>query len=158
MVHFGYLEHVFDLFKAAGHVNMDKPSMGVTVLKGVHHKWAQFTTKSNHAWNQIHALWYVNGTKVIPANIEELLKPVSLAYWFMDDGGWTNTGIHLATNNFTPEDTLRLMKVLESKYQLKCSIHSRNRIYIWAGSCAHFISIVSPYIHPDMGYKLQSKK
>lgn len=85
---------------------------------------------SLESWNNMHAIWYVNGIKVIPANIDILLTPISLAYWFIDDGSWTKTGIHQATNNFTSEDTLRLMNVMTSKYNLKCSIHSRNRIYI----------------------------
>nr|ATX61956.1 hypothetical protein [Tremella fuciformis]ATX61977.1 hypothetical protein [Tremella fuciformis]ATX62022.1 hypothetical protein [Tremella fuciformis]ATX62068.1 hypothetical protein [Tremella fuciformis]ATX62113.1 hypothetical protein [Tremella fuciformis] len=157
MVHQEYLEHVFNLFKVDGLVKMRVPSVGKTVLNGVTHKWLQFSTISLSRWNELHALWYVNGVKTIPGNIEELLTPVRLAYWFMDDGGWTKTGIHLATNSFTPEDTLRLIKVLESVYGLKCTLHSRNRIYIWSRSCPDFINIVRPHMHSSMGYKLQPK-
>lgn len=157
MIHFDYLQHVFDLFKSAGHVNMPSTSMGMSTIKGVEYKWAQFSTRSLPDWNYLHSIWYVDGVKVIPANIDTLITPVSLAYWFMDDGGWTKTGIHLATNSFTPEDTARLVNVLQVKFGLKCSIHSRNRIYIWAASCPIFIDIVRPYIHFGMVYKLNSK-
>jgi hypothetical protein len=157
MVHFDYLQHVFDVFKSAGHVNMTAPSHGTSTINGVVHKWGQFSTVSLSSWNELQAQWYVNGVKVIPSNIQEVLTPIGLAYWFMDDGGWTNTGIHLATNNFTKQDTLRLISVLENKFGLKCSLHSRNRIYIWVGSCSEFIEIVRPYIHTGMSYKLSPK-
>lgn len=87
LIHFGYLEHVFSLFKQVGYVEMKAPSMGTSVIKGVTYKWAQFSTKSIKKWNELHSLWYVDKIKVIPTNIQELLTPVSLAYWFMDDGG-----------------------------------------------------------------------
>jgi hypothetical protein len=43
----------------------------------------------------------VNGTKVVPNNIFELLTPISLAYWVCDDGGKNKTGFHFATNAFS---------------------------------------------------------
>ncbi|TPG03869.1 hypothetical protein EAH88_19140 [Rhodanobacter glycinis] len=153
-IHYEYIIHVFSLFKQAGVVLMSEPSMGTTTLKGVVHVWYQFSTQSLTTWNALHAIWYVNGVKVIPENIYHLLTPIALAYWLIDDGGWTKGGIHLATNSFTPDDTKRLAEVLSSKYGLKVSIHSRNRIYIWARSVSDFSNIVRPYIHPSMSYKI----
>jgi len=46
MVHFDYLQHVFDVFKSAGHVNMGAPSHGTSTVNGVVHKWIQFSTVS----------------------------------------------------------------------------------------------------------------
>jgi hypothetical protein len=39
---------------------------------------------------------------------------------------------------------------------LKCTIHSRNRIYIWKESVSQFIEIVSPHIHSSMLYKIKT--
>jgi hypothetical protein len=153
--HSDYLHHIFNLFKDCGYVNMEKPNEETSVLKGGGiHKWLQFTTKSLVEWNKLKSQWYVNNVKVIPVNIE--LTPISLAYWFMDDGGWTGKAIHLSTNSFTREDTLRLIDILSTQFNLKCSLHSRNRIYIWARSCPDFINIVKPYIHSGMRHKLSS--
>ena len=137
---------------------MTTPSMVKSIIKGVTYYSWQFSTLSLSAWNTLHALWYVNGIKVVPANIHLLLTPIAIAYWFMDDGGWTKTGIHLNTNSFTKEDVLRLINILQEQYGLQCSLHSRNRIYIKAKSCSKFIDIVRPYIHSDMSYKLRPKK
>lgn len=95
---------------------MDAPSEGKSTIKGKTYTPLpppyflikirgggayQFTTRSIPEWNDLHALWYVGKTKVVPCNIFDILSPVSLAYWHMDDGGWTKGGIHLSTNSFT---------------------------------------------------------
>ncbi len=154
LLNFGYLQHVFDLFKHAGYVLMEAPSIGKTVIKGKTHQWYQFSTQSIPAWNALHALWYVNGVKAVPANIYDLLTPVSLAYWHMDDGGWNKGGINLNTNNFTKAEVTLLAEVLSSKFDLKCSVQSRNRLYIWTGSTAKFCDLIRPYVHPAMAYKI----
>lgn len=38
--------------------------------------------------------------KVIPKNIFDVLTPIGLAFWLMDDGNKTGRGIHLNTNAF----------------------------------------------------------
>lgn len=72
----------------------------------------------------------------------------------MGDGGWTKLGIHLATNSFTRADVELLVQVLTTKYGIKCSIHSRNRIYIHVASVPTFIEIVRPHIEASMMYKI----
>lgn len=45
--------------------------------------------------------WYDNnGVKKIPDNLAHILTPEALAYWFMDDGTYTGSSIHLATYGF----------------------------------------------------------
>jgi len=149
-----YLHHVFDIFKHAGYVLMDAPSPGKSVVKGKVYQWYQFSTQSIPAWNALHALWYVNGVKVVPANIFDLLTPVSLAYWHMDDGGWNKGGINLNTNSFTKAEVTLLAEVLRTKFGLKCSVQSRNRLYIWSSSTAQFCDLIRPYVHPSMVYKI----
>jgi hypothetical protein len=154
VIHSSYLYHVFNLFKHIGSLNMEKPSLGKSLVKGVSHQWLAFTTKSFKDWNFLYEAWYINGVKTIPSNIGEILTPVSLAYWLMDDGCWTKTGIHLATNNFSKTDVEKLVFLLNTKFGLNCSIHSRNRIYIWTKSVDTFIEIVRPCIHNSMLYKI----
>ena len=102
----------------------------------------------------LQSIWYINGVKVVPKNIYDLLTPISLAYWIMDDGGKSGNGFHFATNAFSVEDVNLLVKVLHGKFGLKCSIHSRNRIYIWASSSLQLANIVRPYVHNSMAYKI----
>ena len=72
----------------------------------------KFSTQSLSSWNSLQAVWYVNGTKVVPHNISDLLTPISLANWVCDDGGKNNTGFHFATKCFF---------IRRSKITCKCS-------------------------------------
>jgi hypothetical protein len=150
--HEAYLRYTFDLFRQLGVVLMQAPSYGTTVLSGTVHQWVTFSTQSLKEWNVLHALWYPAGLKVVPADL--LLTPVLLATWHSDDGNRTGAGIHLNTNGFTKEDVKRLAQMLEDQHSLKCSVHSRNRIYVWARSVPRFIELIRPHVHPSMGYKL----
>ena len=98
---------------------------------------------------------YVTGFKVVPQNIFELLTPISIAYWIMDDGGRCGNGFHFATNAFSTEEVNLLAKVIQDKFGLKCSVHSRNRIYIGASSTEQLANIVRPYVHSSMAYKIE---
>lgn len=151
-VHLDYLNHVFSLFKDLGIVLMNAPSQGQSKVNGVVYTWYQFSTQYLSSWNSLRALWYVDG--VVPLNIFDLLTPISLAYWMMDDGGKNGKGFHFATNAFSEADVNLLTKVLQDKFGLKCSIHSRNRIYIWASSTTQLSNIVRPYVHSSMTYKI----
>ena len=155
--HYDYLIHIFTLFKDLGYLNILFPNKGYSTIKEKKYEWYQFNTKSVKEWNDLYFSWYVKGVKLIPENIESLLTPVRLAYWFIDDGGWTGKRIHLATNRYTPEHTILLIKNLESKYCLKCTLHQRNRIYIWVDSSTKFIELIKPYMHSGISHKLQQK-
>lgn len=48
----------------------------------------------------------------------------------MDDGSWVNTGYHLNTNGFERTHVEILTKALFNKFNLKCSVQSRNIIYM----------------------------
>ncbi len=94
-------------------------------------------------------------------NIKELLTPLVLAHWIMGDGSRQNKGLHLSVYAFTIEDVKLLINVLETKFDLKCSIHKHStignkpRIYIWEKSRTKLRILVSPYIIPSMQYKIQ---
>lgn len=52
-----------------------------------------FGTKSLLAFTNLHGIWYINKqsgksqyTKIVPININEMLKPIGLAHWIMGDG------------------------------------------------------------------------
>jgi hypothetical protein len=48
-----------------------------------------------------------------------------------------------------------LTKVNFNKFNLNCSVQSRNRIYIWKNSVPQLISIIEPYIVPSLLYKIK---
>jgi hypothetical protein len=92
------------------------------------------------------------------------LTPVGLAHLRMGDGSVARHGLILCTNSYTLPDVVRLMNVLMIRYRLKCTIHIKRRqgsaqkieflIYISESSMPLLRSIVTPYFHPSMNYKL----
>jgi hypothetical protein len=161
-VHLSYLDHVFSLFNKAGLCNMTKPEKGhiKNTKTGKIYTYYYFITKSLVEFNELESLFYIKNKgskriKIVPANIANLLTEVGLAYWFMVDGNKTGKGIHLNTNCFTTTEITQLIQVLHAKFDLKCSLHSRNRIYIWSKSTPKFITTVTPFIVESMKYKIR---
>jgi hypothetical protein len=107
---------------------------------------------------QLHSLFYVNGVKVIPENIYELLTPVALAHVIMGDGSAQRDGLIICTDSFTIPEVVRLINVLMIRYRLDCTLRfhtpTQPRIYIRQRSLAKLQTIVGPYILPSLLYKI----
>ncbi|GAA4910320.1 hypothetical protein GCM10023405_35480 [Streptomonospora salina] len=122
----------------------------------------QFFTRSLPCFTELYSLFYPNKIKVIPVNIYDLLTPVALAHLIMGDGESRTSGLVLCTNSFTVQDVVRLMNVLIIRYRLGCVLRLKNQnkkteylIYIRQDSMPLLRSIVTPYLHPSMHYKLK---
>jgi hypothetical protein len=81
-----------------------------------------FNTYSLPCLNYLYDLFYPDGTKVVPKNIEELLTPLGLAYLICDDGSYNQGGVYLNTQSYTKAEVELLAKVLTDKFNLKCTI------------------------------------
>ena len=125
----------------------------------VYREW-QYGGRVHEAITKLHALFYKNKRKIIPKNINSILKsPLSLAVWFMDDGGRRNDsyGHFLNTLAFTDEEHKLLLKCLRKNFSLECRLHwvqDGYRIYIPRKETERFCSIVHPHVIPSMQYKL----
>lgn len=118
----------------------------------------RFGTLGFSSFMCIYKLFYTNKkVKVIPKNISELLTPLALAIWVMDDGTWKNPGVRIATNCFTKEDVELLSLALDSKFNLKSSLHKNNnnyQLYIKQESIPLLRKLILRYMVPSMLYKL----
>lgn len=76
----------------------------------------------------------------------------------MDDGSRHGDGLHISVYAFSNKDVDKLMFTLQSKFNLKCSIHynrdNKLRIYIFKESMDNLKSLISPYFIKEMLYKL----
>ena len=111
-----------------------------------------FATAIHSLFTELSHIWYIAGIKTVPANIASLLDPVALAFWAMGDGG---KGFHLNTGAFSPSCTKLLVDALKSNFDLNCTIHSRNRIYISSREFKIFKQIVAPHFVNKFNYKLE---
>lgn len=102
-----------------------------------------------------------NRRKVIPPNIHQMLNPIALAIWFMDDGGKEESGYRLHTECFDLNEQRILQQALGNVFNLEINLRRDTRIdkvfyylYIPAGSKARFNALVLPYILDCFRYKL----
>ena len=102
--------------------------------------------------------------KILPDNFEQLLNPIVLAIWFMDDGGKSQStpkAAYINATSFSPEERVQIKKAFLSVFKLKINIHKAGgnnqfNFYIPAESYFPFYDIVYPIIRlvPSMTYKL----
>ena len=95
----------------------------------------------------------------MPTNIQNFLNPLALAVWIMDDGTKVSKGLKLCTNSYSYSDCLLLVDTLYMNFKIKSTIQKAGSddqyiIYIWKDSMPLLRDIVSPYIIPEMKYKI----
>lgn len=116
-----------------------------------------FHTRTIPQLKNFHKLFYSKKRKVLPVNIIDLLSPMSLAVWIMDDGCNTGRSLLLNTQNFSRKEHLRLQKVFKIKFNLLCTLNrdrDKLRLRFNAKNAAKLINIVSAKIIPSMRYKI----
>ena len=152
-----YFQLVFNLF--ANCLTSATLAAGVVIkplAKGSDYIRISFATIALPCFNEFYSLFYLDGVKVVPDNIGAVLTPCGLAHWIMGDGSKQNHGLHLSVYAFSDKDVQLLMDAL-TQMGLECSIHNHAmgpRIYIPKGSMPRLVELVSPFMVPNMMYKL----
>ena len=107
-------------------------------------------------------LFYVEGKKLIPSNIE-LITPVGLAHLIKGDGNLKQPDkiIRIYTNSFTKQDVELLALAIINKFNVKTRVvHVRNNQYIIIISKSELSKVnnlIKDYMHPYMFYKIDSE-
>jgi hypothetical protein len=137
------------------------------LVKGLPHSWwfrtyrlpflkfyhDQFYGKDTHG----------NSVRMVPKLLHRWITPISLAFWFMDDGSKTPYAYALHTQCFSVHEVKDLQKLLGNKFGLETSIQCDTKkktqktyyfLYISARSVRKFNDLVRPFIIPCMQYKL----
>ena len=160
--HQEYIFWLFDFFRTRGYCSNNLPVKVVSSQKfgDKFHDCYRFNTYAFSSLLDLYKLFYNSKKKVIPNNIEELLTPLALAIWIMDDGTFKSPGLRIATNCFTKQEVELLVKALENKFNIKSSLQKNNanyQLYIKAESMPLLKKLVLPYVVPSMHYKLGYK-
>lgn len=101
----------------------------------------------------------VQHIKVIPKNIHRFLNPVSLAYWYMDDGalkGKNRYGKRLHTEGFANEEVEKLCNAMRN-FGIQTNVnrqYNKRLLYITQPADPLFTEMIYPYVVPSMRYKL----
>jgi hypothetical protein len=118
-----------------------------------------FNTYSLPCFNDLYNLFYLEGQKVVPLNIAELLTPLSLCYLICDDGLFDkrNPSISLCTECFSLREVQLLQEVLEDKFKIDCTINVRGggfRIRISKKSLPVVQALLKDIMPPMMLHKI----
>ena len=119
-----------------------------------------FTTYSSELFRFSAQQFYAGKKKIIPKLFGELIDPLALAVWFMDDGSFKSKHhktyiIHSV--GYTKSDLEIVRKILREKFGIKIALHkqySRWRIYFLSETADKFRKLIEPHMIPSMRYKL----
>lgn len=125
------------------------------------HPCVQFATRTNPVFDPWHELFYPSGRKVVPEQVAQLLSPLALAVWFMDDGAADHAGVTLQTHSFKREEVELLVAAMRERFVLEANVR-RNKgrwiIYIGSSQLGRLREILEPHILREFGYKLVPRR
>lgn len=151
-----YCLHKYSIFKSLGSIYRESERRTADKRTGICYKSSILLLPANPEFAPFYSLFYKDGKKIIPVDLLNSITPVSLAFWFMDDGYKMSKSYALATNCFSTEELNHLRIFLFDKFRIETSLLKRNILYIRSKSRDLFTSLISPYIIDSMKYKLQS--
>ena len=149
-----YCKHKEEIFKSLGSSGNRDKNLKPDKRTGKIYNYYTMRIPANPAFIPIYDSVYTEGIKIIPIDLLSKLTARSLAYMFMDDGSKYANGYTIATNCFSEENILEFRKFLFNKFNLETSTFKSRVMYIHAKSAKLFKSLVLPYMHPTMLYKL----
>jgi hypothetical protein len=108
-------------------------------------------------FTELRNLIYPHGSKVVSQLWLEQLTPVSLAYWFMDDGSadYSNSSysISIATYSYSHYEHLLLQSFMQSRFNITATVASRG-LRFGVANARKFRDLVIEHIPDCMMYKI----
>ncbi len=116
-----------------------------------------FHTKTLHCLRTFQRMFYPNGKKVIPSNIENLLTPRALSIWFMDDGCMTKNSAIINTQCFTKPEQILLSKLFRDQFGIETKLNKDRltyRLRMNRENSQKLSNIIKDFVPKCMQYKL----
>jgi ATP-dependent exoDNAse (exonuclease V) alpha subunit len=114
--------------------------------------------------DDVYPLVYPDGIKTVTNEWLDQVDPIGLAAWYMDDGSLSvqmgsSPAVLLHTEGFDRDQCETLKEWLQQKWAIEASVYSngqRGHFYLrlTCASSKVFWSLVAPWIHPSLAYKL----
>jgi hypothetical protein len=120
-----------------------------------------FVTRTSPVFSEWHGRFYEGRRKIVPGDIDTVLTPLSLAVWFMDDGGADYAGLDLQTHSFGLEEVEHLVVTLAARFGIRATTRANKGrwiIYIPASSVGSLRSLIEPHVLPELRYKLVPRR
>ena len=116
-----------------------------------------FHTRTLPEFKTLYRVFYFNKKKILPQNILDLLNPLTLAVWIMDDGCNTGDSLILNTQNYSIEEHYRLQKIFQQKFEAFSTINKDRDEFRLRFNCENakkLFEIIYPNIISSMKYKI----
>jgi ubiquinol-cytochrome c reductase cytochrome b subunit len=129
-------------------------------LNGRGYPCVQFVTRTSPIFSVWHERFYRAKRKVVPTEIADLLTPVAVAVWLMDDGTADRAGISFQTHAFTIDEVRGLGSALYRLFGLRTSAIRNGGawiLYVYGSSVPALRALVEPYVLTDLRYKLNPR-
>lgn len=101
---------------------------------------------------------YRTGTKIVPLDIENLLDPLALAVWIMDDGSYQKGRIDISTYAFSIIEINLLIKSITERFVVNMNYYRDRdkgyRMYCNQKETKKLVEIVQPFMVSSMTYKI----
>ena len=119
-----------------------------------------FATGGHPELETIRKTVYCNTIKVVTLEHLNKLTPISLAFWFQDDGSrCKNKGLALHTNGFRLDEVQLICDWFLKSLQIVCWPQKRTEnqwvVFFSNKTSEKFAQIILPWVHPSMRYKLE---
>ena len=133
------------------------------------------TCSRSPSWHGLREAVYIGGKKVLSDDYLKRLTPLSLAVWYMDDGGFTlrSKGVQQRTEGgsgrseicveaFSGDSQERLRSYLADTWGIEAKLDRRGVrqmavLQFPTAETAKFHALIAPFVHPSMEYKLLPK-
>jgi hypothetical protein len=114
----------------------------------------RFVTRSLPELTPYFHMFYGFDGKQVP-DLE--LTPLTLAVWFMDDGGRSRKAVYLNTQKFNEESQKRLLVLLSEQWGIAATLNRDKtyyRIRVSVEGTTRLASVIEPHLLPELRYKL----
>jgi hypothetical protein len=164
------LDNVYAAYCSIGYVMSAFPNVDLAQYSGKVVTQYHFDTLSSPLFSAMHSLWYQldeaigKYIKIVPFMIVDMLTPLALAHWIMEDGyfdahGRTQT-IILCTESFTKTECELLISALArlgilSTLKVRSTTKGTYRVRISKTSMPLLRELVTPHMHSIFMYKLR---
>jgi len=117
-----------------------------------------FHTRTLLEFKTLYKVFYFNKKKILPQDILDLLNPLTLSVWIMDDGcNDRRDSLILNTQNYSIEEHYKLQKVFQRKFEAFSTINKDRDEFRLRFNCENakkLFKIIYPNIISSMKYKI----